>query len=164
MMRPVVTTVATMLAVVSLILWADVELLAQTRLLSLNVGDSEEDFGVELIEGASPINPAATRYCVRLPAGVTKRTGETPMPSTGSASSAVASAGARASGAAPAGGPTAWIQLEASSASLYYVNAEGGVDGAQWGARPPRMFIRRDEKGRISVCVGKPGMLPPTIP
>lgn len=96
--------------------------------------------------------------------GVTKRAGETPTASTGSASSAVASAGARASGAAPAGGPTAWIQLEARSASLYYVNAEGGVDGAQWDARPPRMFIRRDEKGRISVCVGKPGMQPPTIP
>jgi hypothetical protein len=50
------------------------------------------------------------------------------------------------------------------SASVYFVNAEGGVDGAQWTARPPRMFMRRDEKGRISVCVGKPGMQAPTIP
>jgi hypothetical protein len=157
-----------MLTVLSLILWAAVDLAAQTRVLTLSVGDAEE-FGVEWIEGATPINQATTRYCVRLPAGatidrysgVTKRAGQTPTASTGSTSSAIAGAGASA---APAAGPTAWIQLEATSASLYYVNAEGSVDGAQWNARPPRMFIRRDEKGRISVCVGKPGMQPPAIP
>ena len=133
---------------------------------------AREHIAVELIEGSNPINPAATRYCVRLPAGatldhysgVTKRAGATPTASAGSTSSAVVSAGARASGAAPAGGPTAWIQLEATSASVYYLNAEGGVDGAQWNARPPRMFIRREDKGRIIVCVGKPGMQPPAIP
>jgi hypothetical protein len=172
MLRSVVTPVATILAVVSLLQWADVDLAAQTRPLSLNIGDENETFGVELVEGPRLITPTAARYCVRLPAGstldhysaVTKRVGETPA-STGSSTAAGAiSARASGAGAASTTAPTAWIQLEARSASLYYVNAEGGVDGAQWDTRPPRMFIRRDERGRIIACVGKPGMQPPAIP
>ena len=103
-MKSLGTTVATMLAVVSRFCGRTLSSPRRLGLLSLNVGDSEDDFGVELIEGASTINPAAARYCVRLPAGatvnrysgVTKRAGETPTASTGSTSSDTWRAPARA--------------------------------------------------------------------
>jgi hypothetical protein len=142
---------------------------AQDRFLTLAVGDAE-DYGVELIDGANPINPTINRYCVRMPPGTTidrytgvaKRVGEGTNVPAASQSSAAISATPGAGGPGSASGPTTWVELAAPSASVYYVNTEGSVAGAAWEARPPRMFMRRDAMNRIHVCVGKPGMQPPT--
>jgi hypothetical protein len=147
---------------------------AQERFLTLSIGDDATDYGVDLIDGLTPIDPAASRYCVRMPEGERTidrygtfawRVGEKPT-ARSVPESATATSGQRAlgSGSGSTSGPTGWIQFETLSASIYYLIAGGDVEGATWEARPPRMFIRRDATNRIHVCVGKAGMQPPAIP
>jgi hypothetical protein len=157
-----------------LVLWLSGAPVAQERSLTLSIGDAE-DYGVELTDGPSPINPSAVRYCVRLPEGSTIdrytgaawRPGQKPSAPTEPASATVTIGGLGGGGntsLAPSSGPTAWIQLETGEAYVSFVNADGNVEGATWEARPPRMFIRRDAVSRIHVCVGRAGMQPPAVP
>jgi len=149
-------------------------LAAQERSLVLSIGDAE-DYGVELIDGPSPVNPSAVRYCVRLPEGSTIdrytgaawRPGEKPSAPTQPASATATSGGPGGggnTGLAPPSGPTAWIELETTVAYVSLIDADGSVVGATWEAGPPRMFIRRESTGRIQVCLGRPGMQPPAVP
>jgi hypothetical protein len=159
--------------VAGVVLLLAVDLGAQERFLTLSVGDAT-DYDLDLIDGPTPIDPAASRYCVRMPegertidryAGSAWRPGEKPAARTGlESATAVSGQAASGSGSGATSGPTDWIQFEAISASIYYVIAGGDVEGATWEASPPRMFIRRDAANRIHVCVGRAGMQPPAVP
>ncbi len=65
----------------------------------------------------------------------------------------------------PAEGPTDWIQLQTSVATLYYFSQGGSAEeGPQFRVESPSLWIKRLPNGRILLWFGQPGTTPPAVP
>lgn len=65
----------------------------------------------------------------------------------------------------PAEGPTDWIRLETSVATLYYFSPDGSAEeGPPFRVESPSLWIRRLSNGRILLWFGQPGTTPPAVP
>ncbi len=140
------------------------------------IADALED-NVRIVRGLYPINSGAYQYCYELPEGATlghyssyaTAVGQAPpAKADGAARSALAGVAAdeTASGTPAADeGPSEWIEYKTSAASVYKFSPSGLDEGEVWDARPAWLFMMRDARKRIQVCVSnKPGVTPPAMP
>ncbi len=164
------------------------------RILMFSAGDNIEIDSVTLGDGSTPfpLNSNASGFTVMFPdngytlgalEGSAQVVGQTSGSSTGVASAAGAVAGAAIGAAAadtvseaavveggpanglPAEGPTDWIQLQTSVATLYYFSQDGSAEeGPPFRVESPSLWIKRLPNGRILLWFGQPGTTPPAVP
>lgn len=151
---------------------------ADERYLIVNVGDGDDQ---EAADAASKFDPAldmkkpdaidgdAESYYVRLPEGATiqaldgvaqRKGAGKPSSQTGAVS---VSERADAATSAADEGPTGWIELEASVASVFYWSPDGEGESS-WRRDRPSLFIRRLADETVVVFMGEPGTRPSDAP
>ena len=161
------------------------------RILMFSAGDNIEIDSVTLGDGSTPfpLNSNAPGLTVLFPdreytlsvlEGSAQVVGQTSGSSTGVAGAAGAVAGAAIGAAAaatvseaavveggaanglPAEGPTDWIRLKTSVATLYYFSHDGSAEeGPPFRVESPSLWIKRLPNGRILLWFGQPGTTPP---
>ena len=162
----------------------------ENPIFTVSLADNIEIYGLRTIGGSSyfPLKPNNAGYVVVLPLGygLTSLEGSAELAgqqatstaggtSAGAAAGGVASAqegAASASDVSSAGsgaplateGPTDWIELSTSVATLYYFSPDGTADeGPTWRQESPSIWIRRLPNSDVVLWVGQPGTSPPAL-